>query len=274
MANDVAAVVTLPELTNSLDDSLFDNTQVVIFTSYPRSDMGKGHFVGGCLSNAQDSTAIKFDGLLNTNLDKRHTTIDNDDLGTYMKFRPDKTFNESQYLIGGDLLFEFIKTYGENEYASFRPHVVLFFLNKIQQIFVNEGKPKYLFIEIGGTIDDYEVAPFVPPAITYAIKHWGAKVALLSELHYSDHHFKTKDLQRSIQACTEHSITPDYLLLRLPNDREVAEVSLDTIAETVSGRLSQTFSADQLFPIPSFNGDIVDGYKEVTKPFIERLSHE
>lgn len=57
---------------------------------YPRSDIGKGTLVAQLLANTENSDAIKFDGLLNTNANGRHTASGHDDFGIYEAFNAGK----------------------------------------------------------------------------------------------------------------------------------------------------------------------------------------
>ena len=70
---------------------------------YPRSDIGKGTLVAQLLANVYNSDAIKFDGLLNTNENGRHTAVGHDDFGIYEKFNQGKKWGREHYLLGGEL---------------------------------------------------------------------------------------------------------------------------------------------------------------------------
>lgn len=130
---------------------------------YPRSDIGKGTLVAQLLSASPNSNAIKFDGLLNTNENGRHTAAGHDDFGIYEQFNAGKSWGREHYLLGGELYQEFIALYGENENLQINPHLSYFVENKIHEMWQKSGKPQHFYIEIGGLIADPEVDPLFTP---------------------------------------------------------------------------------------------------------------
>ena len=93
---------------------------------YPRSDIGKGTLVAQLLANTENSDAIKFDGLLNTNANGRHTASGHDDFGINEAFNAGKRWGREHYLLGGELYRDFIKEYGENENLQINPHLSMY----------------------------------------------------------------------------------------------------------------------------------------------------
>ena len=92
---------TLRRLRSRIDElkpSAGENFYFVL--SWPRSDIGKGTLVAQLLATVVDSDAIKFDGLLNTNANGRHTARGHDDFGVYEKFNPTREFGREYYLLG------------------------------------------------------------------------------------------------------------------------------------------------------------------------------
>lgn len=202
-----------------LDQHLYPpDFQIVFVLSYPRSDMGKGTLVAHLLSHYHESDAIKFDGLLNTNANGRHTARGHDDFGTYEKYNSNKLFGDEHYLLGGHLFLEFIQKYGEMENLTFRPYFAKYFINKIYETWRNTGAARILFVEIGGTITDWEVDPYITPVINYfKSKHNSrCKILVLSEIDYNNHYVKTKTTQLAVAELLKRMVIPDYILVREP----------------------------------------------------------
>jgi hypothetical protein len=104
----------------------------VVF-GYPRSDIGKGTLVSHLLPLLEDSNVIKFDGLLNTDLDGRFTDRGHDDFGLYVAQQPDLQISKLNHLMSGNLFRDFIAQYAEtNERLTFMPHLELFFRLELQ----------------------------------------------------------------------------------------------------------------------------------------------
>jgi CTP synthase (UTP-ammonia lyase) len=146
------------------------HVNVFFVTSYPRSDMGKGTFIAQALNVVNNSDAIKFDGLLNTNENGRHTEKGHDDFGIYEAFNPNKQFGKEHYILAGEIYQDFIAKYGENENLQLNPHLSYYLEYKIMYIWNQIGRPKNLFIEIGGVMTDFEVAPLFKSIIKHFIK--------------------------------------------------------------------------------------------------------
>ena len=104
---------TIREITNLISQySPNDDTVEYYFVlGYPRSDIGKGTLVAQLLSVTPNSDAIKFDGLLNTNANGRHTAVGHDDFGVYEKFNKGRRWGREHYLLGGELYRDFIIIY-------------------------------------------------------------------------------------------------------------------------------------------------------------------
>lgn len=78
-----------------------EDVQFYFVFGYPRSDIGKGTLIAQLLNCVPKSDAIKFDGLLNTNENGRHTASGHDDFGIYEQFNPGRKWSREHYLLGG-----------------------------------------------------------------------------------------------------------------------------------------------------------------------------
>ncbi len=125
---------TKHRLENILEENKIDkDTNIYIVLSFPRSDMGKGTIVAHLMKYIEDSNAIKFDGLLNLSTSDLMGTLELDDFGLYRKFNPKKTFDINNYIIGGDLIIDFITDFGKGEGydLTFRPHLSRYFVSTL-----------------------------------------------------------------------------------------------------------------------------------------------
>lgn len=195
-----------------------ENIEYYFVLGYPRSDIGKGTLVAQLLANTESSDAIKFDGLLNTNENGRHTAIGHDDFGIYEKYNKGKTWGREHYLLGGELYRDFINEYGENENLQINPHMSLYVEYRIHKMWNDIGKPSKLFIEIGGLITDPEVDPIFTPMIQRLKSEGLSKVILLSEASYNGEYIKTKTIQSGVETLLERRIEPWLLFVRDSKD--------------------------------------------------------
>ena len=241
---------------------------------YPRSDIGKGTLVAQLLSTVSDSDAIKFDGLLNTNENGRHTAKGHDDFGVYEKFNYGKRWGKEHYLLGGELYSEFIKLYGENENLQINPHMSLFVEYCIHKMWNDIGKPKNLFIEVGGLITDPEVDPIFTPIVQRLQLTKLSKVILLSELSYNGEYVKTKTIQSCIYTFLERRIEPWLLFVR--DSKEMGDITISKrldieriIVNKVMNNLN--FDLKLLITVPFFN-DLNKYAEYIKKRFLPIIS--
>lgn len=185
---------------------------------YPRSDIGKGTLVAQLLANTENSDAIKFDGLLNTNANGRYTASGHDDFGIYEAFNAGKRWGREHYLLGGELYRDFIKEYGENENLQNNPHLSMYVEYCIHKMWHDIGKPQHLFIEVGGLITDLEVDPIFTPLVQRLNTEGLSKVILLSELAHNGEYVKTKVVQSCLKTFLERRIEPWLLFARDSKD--------------------------------------------------------
>ncbi|HET8670686.1 MAG TPA: non-canonical purine NTP pyrophosphatase [Candidatus Saccharimonadales bacterium] len=245
--------------------ALSSDVRIFFVCSYPRSDMGKGTLVAHMLRILPDSNAIKFDGLLNTNANGRHTAVGHDDFGIYEKYNPGKKFTDEHYILGGYLYKDFIDRYGEYENLTFRPYMAKHFLATIQEMWANIGKPKNLIVELGGTITDFEVDPYVSPVIREMKELYGAhcKLLLLTETSYNNEYIKTKTVQDSVDVFLKRGLTPDIIVAREPGDLHGATMEQHIEHErTIRTKLQETFGLafPKIISVPFYTQDKIDKY--------------
>lgn len=245
--------------------------QIFIVSSFPRSDMGKGTLTAHMLRMLPDSNAIKFDGLLNTNANGRHTAVGHDDFGIYEKHNPGKRFTDEHYILGGYLYKEFIEKYGEYENLTFRPYMVKHFLATIQEKWAKIGKPKNLIIELGGTITDFEVDPYVPPAIREMKELYGSQcnLLLLTETSYNNEYIKTKTVQDSVDVFLKRGLMPDIIIAREPSDLLNCNAEQRTEFErTIRTKLQENYAHafQKILSVPFYAQDKLDEYG----PFLDQ----
>lgn len=248
-----------------LKSALPPNVKIFIVCSYPRSDMGKGTLVAHMLRILPDSNAIKFDGLLNTNANGRHTAVGHDDFGIYEKHNPGRRFQEDHYILGGYLYKDFIEKYGEYENLTFRPYMAKHFLATLQETWRNIGEPAHLIIELGGTITDFEVDPYVPSSLHEMKTLYGnqCQLLLLTETSYNNEYIKTKTVQDSVDVFLKRGLVPDIILAREPSDLHgtTAEQRAE-FERTIRTKLQENFGQafQKIISVPFYEQEELGGY--------------
>lgn len=277
MSNNKIKNIAFQQLEEKIKSIQFDkDTKIYFILGMPISDIGKGTLTAHMLANMGDSDAIKYDGLLNTNANGRHTAIGHDDFGIYEKYNKGKIFRDNKYILGGYLFKEFIEKYGEYENLCFRPHFYMFFVSKIKEMWMQQGKPKNLIIEIGGTIIDYEVDIYVPPAIYYIKNELKNRcnIILLSEISYNNEYIKTRVVQRSFEELAKRFIIPDYLFVREP--KNIPKTSCNQrvcnakeISKKIEERIGLHIDHNKIICVPFYNQTKIDNlalfYKKMFK---------
>jgi len=270
------------KLLQKIESIKFDNeTNIYFVLGLPISDIGKGTLVAHMLTILPDSDAIKYDGLLNTNANGRHTAIGHDDFGIYEKYNKNKTFRDDKYILGGYLFKEFIEEYGEYENLCFRPHFYLFFVSKIKKMWLNCGKPKNFIIEIGGTIIDYEVDIYIPPVI-YHIKNElknRCKIILMSEVSYNNEHIKTRGTQRSIEELAKRFICPDYIFIREPKNMPILTKkerlrNEKIVSEKIQERIGLNINYNRIVSIPFYDQEQIYNLANYYKTRLAKLFNQ
>lgn len=256
---------TVRDLLNLIELNMPKNNEATYYfvLGYPRSDIGKGTLVAQLLANTNDSDAIKFDGLLNTNNNGRHTAVGHDDFGVYERFNENKKWGREHYLLGGELYSDFIKLYGENENLQINPHMSLYVEYRIHKMWNDIGKPKNLYIEVGGLITDPEVDPIFTPMIQRLDKKINSKTILLTESAYNGEYIKTKQIQFSVKTLLERRIEPWIVFVRDSKEFENVNMSQRLDMERVmENKVYENLNYDQklLISVPYFSN-----LKEYTK---------
>ena len=245
--------------------------KVLVVFGYPRSDIGKGTLVSHILPLLNNANVIKFDGLLNSNVDGRFTTNGHDDFGLYETQNPGMQVSKQNHLLGGDLLYDFISQYGETEERlTLVPHLERFFRLQLQQRWKTLGEPQHLIIEMGGTPDDTEVG-YALAAIRELKVQLGTqcKVLLLTELGHNNLFAKSKVAQRGVSELVSRGIVPDIIVTREPHLERAVSVSerLDfeiQMQERIAERSGMTFN--NIISMPYFADLKNASYKE----FVEK----
>jgi XTP/dITP diphosphohydrolase len=236
---------------------------------FPKSDIGKGTLVAQLLNVVDNSDAIKYDGLLNTNANGRHTAVGHDDFGIYEKFNSGRRWGREHYLLGGEIYKEFIENYGENENLQINPHLSYFVEHKIYDLWQKSGRPKNFFIEVGGLITDPEVDPIFTPIIQRLAGDGIGKVILLTELSYGEY-IKTKTIQEAYQALISRQITTWLLVAREPIEvGKITESERFEFERVISTKLYSVFNnrLERIISVPYFKD-----LKKYTKYIKSRFS--
>ncbi len=253
-----------------LDEALarmqFGDTRITFVIGYPRSDIGKGNLVAR-LALLPDGSAsiIKFDPILNTNVALNHPSPF-DDFGVYRKFHPHIEMGGFNQILGGEILFDFIKEYGGSyDHLGFCPQVAKFFALRIFKNWEAIGRPEFLFVEIGGVITDAEVAIYALPGMRVLRRyHPHSTVVLLSELGHNTQYFKTKSVQNGIREALRCGIECDAIFARLP----ASELPLDSaliekyVARKISNSLVYGGHVPELVLVPHYPDEGMYGYAE------------
>ncbi len=265
--------IALQKLETSVERLVANDINIYFVVSNPRSDMGKGTLVAHLLRILPESDAIKFDGLLNTNTNGRHTARGHDDFGTYERYNPGRKFGDEHYILGGYLYKDFIDKYGEYENLTLRPYMTKHFISTIGEMWATIGKPKNLIVELGGTISDFEVDPYVTPAIRELKEHLGhhCQVILLTESGFNNEYIKTKTVQDSVNLFLQRRIAPDILLVREPS--ELQEITLSQRLEferTITNKLTENCGTEinRILSVPFFTQATIDDYGDFLDTYL------
>jgi hypothetical protein len=82
------------------------NFRLVVVTSHPRSDMGKGHLSLSLSEVIKDSHIMKYDGIVNLSIEDKYI-FDPNESDDFIIYRKNKSlnFSTSNALMLGDILF-------------------------------------------------------------------------------------------------------------------------------------------------------------------------
>lgn len=258
----------LRQLETLITQTEFSNdTNIYVIIGSPYSDIGKGTIAAHLIRVLPNSNIIKFDGMLNSNLDNRYTARDHDDFTTYTKYNPSLTPMPANHIIAGDLLSTFVQRFGETtEVLTFMPHVRDFFLVTLQQKWSELGKPKNLILEIGGTPEDYESQAYIMPALNKlrSSLHSRLTILLLAPLMHNGDFIKTQVVTRAVESLHHVGIIPNLILAREPQmNRQVGTMEhLDNERQMRQKLIERTgITIRNILSIPFFNDiDELTGY--------------
>lgn len=140
------------------------------------------------------------------------------DLGTYERFL-DEDILKTNNITTGQIYKNVIDRERRGDYlgqtVQFIPHIIDEVIDRIKR--AAQGHD-IVVVEIGGTVGDYENAPFL-----YALKslerdlgHQRILYTLVTYLPVPDHigEMKTKPTQQAIRLLNEHGISPDFVICR------------------------------------------------------------
>ena len=255
------------KLDQELSEVDFGSAEIYLLHGYPQSDIGKGNLIARLASMFRpDSNIVKFDGFLNTNKDGRYPSRHSYDFPIYRRFLPYVEFGGCNQIISGMLLAEFLERFGETgDHLLFRPHVSKFFLLTLYRCWKGLGRPERLFVEIGGTFLDPEVSLFVLPALSLLKRiHKGVSSFLLTELHYSGQHLKSRTLQRALSEGLRYDLVFDVVFARKPFDLPACKrdhALTEYIASRVSGSLIYGGRVPKLVLVPFFSDPAMPTYR-------------
>ncbi len=240
------------------------NTKVIIVTGGVYSSLGKGIIassLGRLLTETGFSVSIlKFDPYLNINPSqlnpKEHgeVFITKDgcqtdlDIGNYERF-VGSDMNKYSSVCSGKIFQEIINDQIENKYNGETIQVIPHITNKIRdKIYdnINNNKPDFLIIEIGGTVGDIESIPFFESINRFAYEYGKQNVLFahcvpLLKISSVSGEIKTKPAQHSIQNLRSLGIVPEILFTR--SEEQLPESTIDKLSNLVLIPKTNIFNA-------------------------------
>lgn len=245
--------------------------RLVVVFGYPRSDIGKGTLISHLLPLLENSNVIKFDGMLNTDINGRFMTPGYDDFGLYSAQNPKIRITKQNHLLGGTLLHDFITQYAESrEHLTFIPHLERFFRLELQKRWKALGEPQHLVIEMGGIPDDPETN-YALSAIRELKTQLGVQcqIILLTELGHNNLFAKSKVAQRGVGELVSRGIIPNIIIAREPHLEHDVSVSERLnfeiqIQERIAERTGITFN--NVISMPYFTDSRGTPYRD----FVEK----
>jgi len=245
----------------------FDDAALYFIHGFPSSDIGKGNLVARLAGLRDDSSIIKFDGFLNTNFDGRYPSADRYDFMLYRKFNLLTDFGSSNHMIGGRLIYDFLREYGEtSDHLTFSGHLAMYFVVDLFKRWTDIGRPDNLFVEVGGTSEDAELRSYALPGISrIKMLHRKAKSFLLADSGYGGEYIKSKLIQIGMRSALSAGIKYDTVFVRRPRgapaDRSI--IAIEKYLETKLERaLTYSGEAPRVILIPYYEDAEMEGYKE------------
>jgi CTP synthase (UTP-ammonia lyase) len=272
----------MPDVVAQLRDRFramsFGDARIIFVVGHPRSGIGKGHLVARLASLVDEpATVIKYEGMLNTN-DGRNHPSPTDDVGTYARFCSGIVMGWPNQILAGEVIRDFINSYGgtDREHLMFVPHLSQHLALHLHTAWQACGSPSTLFVELGGTLTDPELAAFALPCVAQLrARHGRVAFMLLTEVSYDGPEPKARPIRQALSDAQAFGLQLDVVFLRLP--AAVPPHRLETVAKEVETKIreSQVYGGRSpvIVPIPHFASDGLDGYRDHLKRYVHLLPH-
>lgn len=272
----------MPDVVDQLRDRLramsFGNARIVFVLGHPRSGIGKGHLAARLASLVEEpATVIKYEGMLNTNDSNNHPSP-TDDIATYARFCSGIVMGWPNQILGGEVIRDFINTYGgtDREHLMFVPHVSQHLALHFHAAWQAAGSPSTLFVEIGGTLTDPELAAFALPCVAQLkARHGRVAVVLLTEVSFDGSEPKTRPIRQALVDAQAFGLQLDVVFVRLPAG--VSPQDLETVPRHVEAKIreSQVYAGHSpvIVPVPHFATDALEGYRDHLARYVHVLPH-
>lgn len=141
------------------------------------------------------------------------------DLGHYERFIDTEFTNESNYT-SGRIYSEIFKRERQGKYEGRTIQVIPHITNYIENIILNAGKKfksDFVIIEVGGTVGDIELQPFIHAFASFARKNinqtFFIHIAYAPYLE-SSKEFKSKPIQHSLKELRQYGLEPNSIIIR------------------------------------------------------------
>ncbi|MBX6769615.1 MAG: hypothetical protein IRY90_21110 [Actinomadura rubrobrunea] len=245
----------------------FGDARIIFVLGHPRSGIGKGHLVARLASLVDEPAAvIKYEGMLNTNDSDNHPSP-TDDVATYASFLPDVVMGWPNQILGGEVIRDFINAYGgtDHEHLMFVPHLAQHLALHFHTAWQACGSPPSLFVELGGTLTDPELAAFVLPCVAQLkARHGRVAVLLLTEVSYDGAEPKTRPIRQALGDAQAFGLRFDVVFVRLPADASPHD--LETVPRHVETKLRESYvyggASPVVVPVPHYPNGALDGYRD------------
>lgn len=272
----------MPDVVDQLRDRLramsFGDARIIFVLGHPRSSIGKGHLVARLSSLVEEpTTVIKYEGMLNTNDSNNHPSP-TDDIGTYARFCSNIVMGWPNQILSGEVVRDFINTYGGTgrEHLMFVPHLSQHLALHFHAAWRECGSPSTLFVELGGTLTDPELAAFALPCVAQLkARHGRVGIMLLSELSYDGPEPKTRPVRQALSHAQSFGLQFDIAFLRMPPGASRHDV--ETAPQQVEAKLRESYvyggRSPVIIPVPHFPTEALDGYRDYLARYVHLLPY-
>ena len=172
------------------------------------------------------------------------------DLGHYERFIDSEFTNESNYT-SGRIYSEIFKRERQGKYEGRTIQVIPHITDYIEDIILNAGKksnPDFVIIEVGGTVGDIELQPFIHAFASFARKK--ANRSFFIHIAYapfleSSKEFKSKPIQHSLRELRQYGLEPNTIIIR-------SDLAIDSnISKKIA--ISTIFNDEAIINLPNFS---------------------